>query len=278
MKRIIAILLALIITASDTTISAQSSKPTRRLSPVSGYITSPFDSNIDKLPANFRGHYIEGVYLAIKALTPPRGEYEKTGEYFARLAQHAGKKQYAFRYDPEIDKGWVKYDADAGTLKVSGYSLGVFECEFTSHYVTMELQKLSRTVGGSYPLLDSKDSISYYIASNSFGRKVRVKRARRISYKIADNKKLPDWHFELKVAPAEAYRLKPSLSVLFVCDLAISKIVPLMTFEYIYHSEPTISEPEEYIVTERCLMVNVREIWLFNRQTGEVYQRQKLES
>ena len=49
------------------------------------YSTVPYDPQVDKLPPNFAGHSVLGIFQKFSP-PKPKGEFEKTDEYEARLA------------------------------------------------------------------------------------------------------------------------------------------------------------------------------------------------
>ncbi len=110
-----------------------------------------------------------------------------------------------------------------------------------------------------------------YVGENAFG----VKRI--ISYKEYENifieteKIKPDFYLE-NVPPQEAMKLVPNLRFLVIGE-PLQPFVKTATALY----KPTLDNPEEVKGYNYSLIVEMKEIWLYNFETGKILSKRKIE-
>jgi hypothetical protein len=136
-------------TAKKPSAKSSSSKPAPKK------VETPFDVATKKLPVPFVGNTVE--WVRTKMSTAPKGEFETTAEYEARLST-AQSETYAFvPEDP-----YFKYDADTETVSLTIYPSTTRVGSKPAHYfkpINIHSKKLSE---------------SEYLGTNAFGASVTV--------------------------------------------------------------------------------------------------------
>lgn len=74
----------------------------------------------------------------------------------------------------------------------------------------------------------------------------------------------------VKANPDEAKTLKNNIKVLLIAKLD----EPLISDSF-YHKAPTMDSPSEYTSTSRYIYMNLKEIWIYNQVTGQIYSKIK---
>ncbi|MBQ5790634.1 MAG: hypothetical protein IIW01_10120, partial [Thermoguttaceae bacterium] len=149
-----------------------------------GYLTKPFDPNVEKLPPNFIGCDASAIYKAVASTFShnewKRGEYEKTGDYMKRinnmLVNLGGKTLFGdIKYSSTLVftlppagpiRGSKKdrtvetaYDADKEILTISAGKPIWFSRGALTYYCGVYLQKRGGTPapGGGFWLIPPDD-------------------------------------------------------------------------------------------------------------------------
>jgi hypothetical protein len=239
------------------------------------YSTEPFEINARKLPPNYPGHDIVACYNRLKKAAPPKGEYETTAQYVARVNSLSTDYLYAFRVKPRDASFELEYTYDAdkkllvASLEVTRIDLG-FVPEFDGR------RTADSSIAG-ITVRDTKAGRDTYVGSNAYGAKTTVTRFVRENYNIAFDKELPQgisWmKLTISITPNEARILKPRLSVLLICKLKTFADPPLLAFECYKFLDPTIHSPIDSFTTKKYIHTDLKAIWLYDTVTGEVLAR-----
>jgi hypothetical protein len=224
-----------------------------------------FSPSVDQLPPNFSGDDIRDTYTKLAMLFPEKkDEFETTKEYTAKLENNnVSVKDKVFVFtSPAHD---IHYDADSNKLN---YTV------VTDYY------------GSSTVLIDSdyKDK-GYYLASNALGAKVKVHESWTYSYYLkltnSNFSALSSLTFSCNLSPQAAKDLinNQGLFKLYVCSLRLDDPNKFSYLSFSYNrKEPTISSPYDRTSSDYFINVHINELWLYNKATGKIYQKYKLES
>ena len=246
--------------------------------PTKKFIEDEFQNNVDKLPPNFNGHSLKSIYdiLEKREKTKAKGEFETTEQYRQRVEQD-NKKPLWGSLNISSTLGFVSkvneigspinnlYDADN---QIMTYTLTPersqnLETKYNSNYLEKNncFQIESKTVL-------SKD----YVGTNSYGSKIDVRQTvSYISTLVIENWNLNEWEkLEAKIPIEKAIIAKNKSRVLFIGEL----VKPYFSTGYL-SSKPTIQNPRDSAWIYNYLHLNIREIWIFNEETGEVYAKIK---
>lgn len=219
------------------------------------YDSKPFDTSAAKLPVGYRGNSFRKMYETV-VLVPPKGEFETTAEYEQR-SHHAVTGLYAFL----LPTAKSTYDADNETMSVR-IETAVFHPGLGVEQEAGYLVDQRRVSERKYP------------ASNAFGAHVIVTESN-----LATSGVLPKVGplsggatFEIKVARADAQRLKHDLQALAVVKFADEQKPPFGEgpangFSFV---EAKIDSPSAINDMEFLLRADVIDLWVFDRSTGDV--------
>jgi TonB family protein len=243
----------------------------------SGYLSAPFDPDIQEIPVPYLGHDIERLYLTLenRTRTQQKDEFETTEQYRLRLAK-ADRPLFGsvnrdavlvFVATPDIT-----YDADTRTVTV------VFE--------TLEVDYDRKRFG---ILIRNRDLIrKKVLGQNAFGAKFEFERILTEQFGLAIHN-LSSFQTEnvnpyslgatiqpLKIkGPAVVQRitLEPEQARAIknkITGLILAKLTPPYVSNNTVHEEATIRSPWEFFQKEYDVDVDLHQIWLFNKTTGEV--------
>ena len=227
----------------------------------------PFDLTLVKLPVPFSGNSVEWVLK--RHGIAPKGEFETTAEYEDRVKAFQAQTYAFVRTEPEA----FVYDADSETFTTRIYS--------GSTDVHSKIGWYFR----AFDIHEKKLSESSYVGSNAFGAKALVtktkwKRTQIVTDDTEDilalNRDPID--LSLNVPRDRARAVKPNLRVALICSPRLDQFSPDpdsgvtgATGYDIY--EATIDNPSERWIYYTALRVDLLQIWVFDRATGEVYGR-----
>lgn len=238
-----------------------------------------------KVPDAFRGNDFQKIYdlLLSTRRAKEKGEFETIADFQKRLSNSSTLvidenktlgDDLAFVYKPEnaspLEEIKSKYDADAQVLNIEMGSLSV---------------TASQSGPTPYNLLPA-DVMKYeklfsYYSSNAYGATTTVQVTRFTFYRLAvknwdkfsDFKSpyVPALNVNLSLPPEKAKQVKENLSVLYIGKL----VEPYIENDGLSSTKATISDPKEVRSRTLILMMDVKEILLFNRLTGEILSRLK---
>lgn len=260
----------------STNAKPEKPKDLENLAISAGFTFKPFDASVSKLPPNYLGHNIAFItirtYAAYKGII--KDEFE-TNEEFLKRKEAARLKPYSkdgslnknslFAFSVASPQLSSTYNADKGLFDVSVY--------FGSSYSDNEAAAI---------FLENEQLGQPYEAQNAFGVKSVVTRVKVVSYELSfihPNFKysLNNYRLiaEVPVRREQAITDKPYLSMLAIGNLFLDSNNPVY-FGETQTSKPTISNPTEFARSSFTLRMKPKEIWFYNKKTGEIYSKQKL--
>jgi hypothetical protein len=124
--RILSFVLLLGLSGSALDVLCQSKKASR---PKSEFAKEPFSSNVEKLPAGFKGNSLIGVFetLRIRTISAQRGEFESSSSYNSRIEKMNARpllgmvtqtSRLAFSFEPNEDQFTTRYYPDQSVLSI----------------------------------------------------------------------------------------------------------------------------------------------------------------
>ena len=263
--------------------SGQSQGQRKRATPVSPYAITGLDTDIVRLPRNYRGVDPEALYkqLEKRSKESNKGEFETTVAFNARRQREQAEKvvgplglgdliPIVAESNGGLEGVEANYDADAEELMV------YFESKAPKIGVGVDLnRRAARLRFDLHPT-------TTYVGMNAYGAKAVIEKKVAYIYSLlfenisAFSGSPVDRYSDsgggilsrLKLPPTSAREAKEKLRVLFLVRLSL----PLIEKGYM-SKKPTISEPTEYFVVYHHLVANVEQIWLYNFDTGEVYKK-----
>jgi|GEM_PF-6449732 len=243
-----------------------------------GYSTTAFDTSVQKLPASFQGNDPAVTYVNIAHNTEAtKGEFETTQQFNDRIA--AAKTSpitgnltlnsvYAFQVDPSFVT--ASYDADKDQLTVNlkfVQPIGGFDSGDVDAIQLSLLETGKRS----------------YTATNGFGAEFQVAKAtdnsinlfttNRKDYHLKWDQHTPGfwYNFSFPMAVDIAQVAKPNMAVLAVCHLV--QVKGHYVAAYQHQTTPTADSPFDLNMYDDYIAVKLNQIWIYNSDTGEVYQR-----
>ncbi len=249
------------------------------------YSETPFDSAVERLPANYRGNDPDRIYQLIEKRQDSRtkGEFETTEQYHSRIQRQDGQPLIGslmmtglFAFETAELK--FRYDADRGLIKI--YVPTSFAVDDAGQ------------VDSSRVALKVREGVSYrsYPASNAFGATTLVKEKDVKSIELGvlnapdfELRNDPDptldcfygpdlrcFYGELRLTPEQARRLKQSAKV-----LAIGSLGRLPISKGASSGDATIENPAAYFEQVRYINLQVSEIWIYSLEAGTVFLKMR---
>ncbi len=130
----------------------------------------------------------DSVANILKALPTTKGEYETSAAFEARVAAVRDTMPATFIIQGIFDAEYVTYDADAGVLKVRAYALRNLNTDYDYVFgygsIYYEKVKYSSLGNRDVVVFQSETPTGSYVATNAFGAKVTVRKARRLQQAI----------------------------------------------------------------------------------------------
>lgn len=232
------------------------------------FATTALDPTADTLPHGYLGHSCRGFAKKALSLNAKKGEFETSSAYSERIV---GLSDTAMIGSTKLSDvvGFVenspflveKYDADREVLSIRGYWGSVVQLVGEKIFLSA--------------MVDSEPvSSRTYAASNAYGKTVQVKSITSDVCGLAFlnlpylSPKKKNIEVALSLPPDEAKEAKGSITVMYV-----GKLVAPFTMHYVNRSEPKIDSPTEAIWSGDGLVMELSQIWLFNKSTGRIYQK-----
>lgn len=218
-----------------------------------------FDVSVQSLPTNFSGSSIVAAFAEFRVA--PKGEFETTDEYEARLTR-VPTGTYAFVIPPRYTTS--AYDADTGLLTTTPDHMIPADGYGESAFAGIELSR-------------EDESKRRYIGSNAYGASVQIEEYRYQSLSLITNlDSVPS--LSVAVPRAAAPQAKQNTRVLVVVQLdedsAMAEYHEHMGVATGFrHEKPTFDDPEEVTINDYSVRAKVWEFWLFDRPTGRVLGR-----
>lgn len=244
------------------------------------YLEVPFGQEYLKwtsIPQGFVGHEFKRVYTSVfRRSISKRGEFETTDAFKKRIATERAAPLFGSVFiDSEfafsIQEVASKYDADSQTLNV----------EFPSRSILVTDAHQGKRFMDTFKVLSPVDQdFGTYVGQNAIGASRVVSKSIVLNFLFAPQN-LDEFQNMLsrpRVAPVGKYSLslsidrakdaKENLAALFVvtfaepfADLSNQKLDPKIDFPY------------DILYVDSYLMGRLEEFWLYNRKTGEIYQK-----
>jgi hypothetical protein len=218
-------------------------------------IGPPLALNIEQLPADYPGDPIEGVILSLNA--GPKGEFETTTDYNARVASARPNRTFSFWLDRPIAR---RYDADSQTLKIS-IPTGCSYIGYTANCNAMSL-------GVKFVELND----GQFVGTNAFGASTVVKKVHRKTYAVFLKKYALSLDFELRMPPEQARLVKDGVDVLITVGPSSDTSKPVVV-DGRSSSSATISSPLDSYEEYHYLAMPIIGVWLANRPSGHIFAR-----
>ncbi|MFH1702366.1 MAG: hypothetical protein ABIB41_02890 [Nitrospirota bacterium] len=308
MKKVTIIVLAILLQVvmyvgvanSDETTKRKTRKqpvaPTKA-STTSRYLNVSFDPAIEKIPVPYLGHDIEQVYKAFdeRKRAEQKDEFESTEQYQRRLATQDEKPLFgsvgqnsilAFVSSPSS-----AYDADSQTLKISLHTSPVWQS------VQIDRSRLALEIKSE---ITKKKSMG----QNAYGAKVEIEELYVKEFELAIHNQvdfetekdlgkswkdiqsmmseynLPSESFKgemeatfvkrLKMQPADARTVKDKIAALIL----VKPTAPFISSGATLH-EATFKDPNQFLGQMYYVDVDLLEIWIYNKQSGELLTKIK---
>lgn len=222
--------------------------------------TTPFDLTAERLPENYAGHSVLGIYQ--KLIVPrPKGEFEKSEEYEARITRWKesailGKvtptSTLAFEISEFMAPGAlsVKYDADKEELTAN--------ISFESHHFDFDRVQWLET------FYQSKN-LGSHIGITRMGVKFRVTSHIGTSIGIGTKDEIEPISITKAYSRDEALRVKSSIRAYAIATLHEPYKIDNST-----SSTASLDSPDEWLTRYLGLYVRLYAIWIVNAKTGEV--------
>lgn len=242
--------------------------PANIAAPASKFSEVPFPFEAENLPANYIGHNCREIAAKLKAVSAPKGEFEKTADFAKRMdsvtttpigAKLTATDQIAFAARPfTLEKN---YNADTEELEVN---IAPIQTVYFDG---------GRDVRAS--ILDQRTvKNDTYIGSNSFGKSVTVERSVIDVCVVAFANKPSSWGGTRKwisVPLKDAQALKENIGVLYVG-------APSAPYHarYVFATKPKIDNPREMFASGDTVVINLAEAWIYDTRSGKVYAKLNL--
>jgi len=249
--------------------NSQESKPSH------AYLKTTFDKNTERIPVSFLGHDIEQIYNAFdrRKKAEQKDEFETKEQYQRRLAAQAEKPLFG-SVGPDAVFAFVasptsQYDADSQILTVT--------------IETSNVWKSAEINGSRLGLFIKRGEVitKESTRQNAYGAKVEIKETDSTHFELAihnhltfkTEKVLGEDHTggetvfvgRINLSPAKAKAIKNNLAALILTKLT----TPNISDGAIY-IEPTFDFHYEYFTKMCYVNVNLLEIWIYDKLTGEV--------
>ena len=226
-----------------------------------------FNLNAEQLPRGFVGDNIAVIYGQMYSRMRPKGEYETTDQYRTRLAgaiEAYENRLLAFRFKPphmpEVNDDYafyfVDYNADAQEMTVRVPSKG-------------DPEELEVNVAGTV-------SRSTYKAQNRFGVSAAVTRYKGRLYDIVFKWKPGRIRFKFEIPPAQAKIIGDRITTLFIGTPKTGRPYKSMIRHYdAMPIGPTMDYPYEDLTETSTIVMDMKEIWIYDRVTMKVLAKEK---
>jgi len=266
--------------------------------PSPAYLTISFDPSIQKIPVPYLGHDIEQTYKAFdeRKKAERKDEFETTEQFQRRLTEQAGKPLFGSVGQDSVlafvVSAGLGYDADSQTLTISLPTSAVWQSaqidksrlavKIKSGKVTKD-KSIGQNAYGAKVEIEKTYAKGFELAihneSNFASEKVLDENMRRMSER-SDMPKMPASFFErmkktafvqrIKMSPEEARAAKDKISVLILAK----PVAPYISYGAILR-EATFKDPTEFFSQMYYVDVDLGEIWIYNKQSGEIITKIK---
>jgi hypothetical protein len=242
--------LILVFVCSLSTISQIKSKATQTTT--SKFQTTPFESNVEKLPPNFLGHnaavLLPSLFSFALEIIKGCGKFEKIEPCQVRLNNI---------YKRTISLKLTASDRLAFSIPI--------ECDYSPNLERVKCSNFMQTYDWSHRLIESKT----YVGQNAFRVKKLIKYKKFENITIEGDKIKPEFVLE-HIPPPNAQILLPNLRLLIVGTL-LQPFVKTNPVSY----KPTLDDPEHIDGNNYSLVIEEEEVWLYDFASGKVLAKEK---
>ena len=268
------------------------------------YLNTPFDMSTEKISVPFSGHDIEQLYNAFDKgkKSEKKDEFETTEQFQKRLSTQRPEPLwgsvrpnsiFAFVINPRSE-----YDADNQTLTILIETSDVWQSsQIDKDRIALKFKDVTSTFGKKY------------IGQNAFGAKIEIEKCNLKSFELAihnqhnfetekvfsesekkSQKEMAEFYekhnligarpspsggktvivIKLTMTPSEAKVAKEMIAALCLARPTIPNIS-----YYAIMYEATLEYPSDLLNQKYYVDVDLLEIWIFNRQTGEIIAKSK---
>lgn len=232
----------------------------------SQFSITPFELDQPSLPKVFKGNRCRTLTTKLATAGSPKGEFETSAKYESRIAVLQKMKLVGavlvdsrVAFVDEISSDKVTFDADRGMLSIQYSSPSILNLttpEIKTGFISDTLRIASKV----------------YVGSNAYGKAANIKQTTSDSCAIGFQNALPsfteDRIIQKELLIEEAKSAKGNMAVLYIGILA-----PPFSVEYQHYMKPTMDFPYEFISTGRMLLMTVEHVWVFNKKTGQIYEK-----
>ena len=225
-------------------------------------------SSIDKLPPHYSGSDCFAIVRKLKSFNVAKSEFETSASYSDRMNALGSRKLDGARTFAE-PLAFVASDSMIESMYVADE--GFLD-------VTAKWGDTSQTIAGRrYPgsiVSERSAGVNSVTLSNAFGATVRGTESRRTvcTLVFANNRSFDEDRDAISalipMTPAEAKAAKQQLALLYVGTIASPYLGT-----YVASHTATLDDPHKVTWNGDSLVVNLSEVWLFNRATGKVYKK-----
>lgn len=232
----------------------------------------------EKFPHGFRGDsaILPRLFNMLFKLSK-KDEYESQKDYINKLKYEVDDKIYAFAVDSSNfsinNLNNVEYNADDQILSIN---------------VRMPLTTFTGLIKNESPftsenfrrieIISKHNSLQDYIGSNTFGNKILVSKSSVDVYGLAVVNRieagLTDKTVKIKLSPIEAKALGKNVGIAFICKRHPPKWPEPLAYQEFSHYKPTIDSPIDVINSYNLVVVDLFQIWIYDRKTGQIVQKE----
>lgn len=249
-------------THTDAATSKKAHRPQAKTTQSSTTVGPTFDASRKSLPPHFTGNDFRSLYQRLSIA--PKGEFETTDEYQARLSA-VPRATYAFR----VPKVKISYAADEQLLNVEFYTDFFHSGWELAYSESMLVVAVSETETG------------HYVGSNAFGATRLVKKVTSREWGIRlRSKEFSSIDLKIPMPTARARVAKSRVAVVAVCEVGPESVPARMTgeqFEDMHAatgfniSSATIDAPTDLKSYFYVIEARVLGLWAYDTETGEVF-------
>lgn len=287
MKRI-ALFLCLLILVSSTSMAANKNKTKDVGKKAVTYSKEAISLDATSLPKNYYGHNLRDLYFALvkREYIMKQGKFETEADFIKRVETEEKKNKpllgnlgikdvYAFAVAPDTNT----YNADEQYFSLSvGADPTIIDGNFRISFTGIK---------GPIHL----NEVSYYKGTNAYGAVATIKKTHADCPVLVFNKKIEitsqyeysklnqwgdryEFNIELRnISPQKAKHINHSLMFLLLFTLN----EPFVN-DGTYTRKPTIQEPDDMTLNLLYVFPKLKEIWVYNKSTGEIYSKIKVSS
>jgi hypothetical protein len=246
--------------------------------PITGTPIS-IDLNAEKLPRGFRGDsgMLPKIFYRFSKISK-KDEYESKIDYTNRLKRELDDSIYTFAIDQSKVNflNTVEYNADSQILSVR---VGMFTSKPTSALLDLDLETISSAKSYKRIQISSKyTSLNDYIGSNAFGHKVLVSKASFDNYGLAVANQIKTdvlgTTITAKLSPGEARSLGKNVGIALICKLHTPEWSEPLAYDDYTHSKPTIDSPTDVLSVDHLVVIDLYQIWIYDRDTGQIIKKE----